>query len=76
MAGALDTADLDYLTDHRLGRSIVFPGAAYVEMALATARETFGPGPCVLEDIEFQALLVLDQDAPRTVQVAAGHSLE
>ena len=41
--GALDTADLNYLTDHRLGRWIVFPGAAG-GMALATARETLRPG--------------------------------
>ena len=59
----LDTADLSYLADHRIGDSIVFPGAGYVEMALAAARETFGPVPCVVEDIEFQKFLVLDENA-------------
>src|SRR5262249_44141093 len=35
----LDTADLGYLADHRVKNAIVFPGAGYVEMALAAARE-------------------------------------
>ena len=35
----------------------IFPGAGYVEMALAAARETFGSGPCVVENIEFQKFL-------------------
>ena len=38
------SADLSYLPDHRIGGSIVFPGAGYVEMALAAAREIFGTG--------------------------------
>ncbi len=65
----LDTADLGYLEDHRIGGSIVFPGAGYVEMALAAARETFGPVPCVLEDIEFQKFLFLDEKAACSAQV-------
>ena len=56
-SGDLDTAGLSYLPDHRIGDSIVFPGAGYVEMGLAAAREIFGPVPCVLEDIEFQKML-------------------
>ena len=68
--GTLDTASLSYLIDHRIGDSTIFPGAGYVEMALAAARETVRAGPCVLEDIEFQKFLVLDQrSGPRTVQV-------
>jgi acyl transferase domain-containing protein/NADPH:quinone reductase-like Zn-dependent oxidoreductase/acyl carrier protein len=65
----LDTTRLTYLEDHRVNGSIVFPGSAYVEMALAAARESFGPVPCILEDVEFQKLLVLDQDIARTTQV-------
>ena len=68
--GGLDPADLGYLSDHRIGGSIVFPGAGYVEMALAAARETLGPGPCILEDIELQKLLVLDDKAARPVQIS------
>ncbi|MGA7426127.1 MAG: SDR family NAD(P)-dependent oxidoreductase [Rhodoplanes sp.] len=65
----LDTASLDYLVDHRIGDAIIFPGAGYVEMALAAARETFGPVPCVVEDIEFQKFLAVDQCATPLAQV-------
>jgi acyl transferase domain-containing protein/acyl carrier protein/ubiquinone/menaquinone biosynthesis C-methylase UbiE len=71
----LDRADLGYLSDHRIGDSIVFPGAGYVEMGLAAARETFGSGPCVLEDVEFQRFLVLERNAAPSVQVALDPAL-
>jgi acyl transferase domain-containing protein/NADPH:quinone reductase-like Zn-dependent oxidoreductase/ubiquinone/menaquinone biosynthesis C-methylase UbiE/acyl carrier protein len=67
---ALDTANLSYLADHRIGDAVIFPGAGYVEMALAAARETLGPVPCVVEDIEFQKFLILDQGAAPLAQVA------
>jgi acyl transferase domain-containing protein/NADPH:quinone reductase-like Zn-dependent oxidoreductase/short-subunit dehydrogenase/acyl carrier protein len=68
-SGNLDTASLGYLLDHRIGDAIIFPGAGYVEMALAAAQETFGPVPCVVEDIEFQKFLILDQRAAPLAQV-------
>lgn len=47
-----------YLWDHKVDGSVVFPGAAYVQMMLAAQRasspETFG----VLEDIAFETALV------------------
>jgi acyl transferase domain-containing protein/NADPH:quinone reductase-like Zn-dependent oxidoreductase/acyl carrier protein len=66
----LDAGDLAYLADHRIGSSVIFPGAGYVEMALAAAQESFGPVRCVVEDIEFQKFLVLDDTAACAVQVA------
>ncbi len=65
----LHTADLSYLEHHRIAGSIVFPGAAYVEMALAAAREIFGPVPCVVEEIEFQKFLFLDEKAACSAQL-------
>jgi acyl transferase domain-containing protein/acyl carrier protein len=65
----LDTADLDYLADHRFKTAILFPGAGYVEMALALARETFGPVPCVIENVEFHKMLLIDENAARSAQV-------
>jgi acyl transferase domain-containing protein/NADPH:quinone reductase-like Zn-dependent oxidoreductase/NADP-dependent 3-hydroxy acid dehydrogenase YdfG/acyl carrier protein len=65
----LDPAELPYLADHRIDDSPVFPGAGYVEMALAAAREIFGPVPCVVEDIEFRKLLLLDEEASCSAQV-------
>jgi amino acid adenylation domain-containing protein/thioester reductase-like protein len=65
----LDLASLEYLQDHRIGNAIVFPGAGYVEMALAVGHEIFGPVPCVLEDMEFQKFLFLDEQASCSAQV-------
>jgi acyl transferase domain-containing protein/acyl carrier protein/ubiquinone/menaquinone biosynthesis C-methylase UbiE len=65
----LDTGRLGYLEDHKVKGSIVVPGAALVEMALAAAHEVYGPVPCVVEDIEFQKLFILDQDASLLTQV-------
>jgi acyl transferase domain-containing protein/acyl carrier protein len=66
---AIDTAGLSYLTDHRVGGAIAFPSAGFVEMALAAARETFGTVPCVLENVEFQKLFFVDEDAAGSAQV-------
>ena len=66
----LNTAGLSYLQDHRVGDSIVFPAAGYVEMALASAHELLGPVPCVLEDMEFETLLDLEQSTAYPVQVS------
>jgi acyl transferase domain-containing protein/aryl carrier-like protein len=66
----LDATDSTYLTDHRIGKTIVFPGAGYVEMALAAGREIFGSVPCMVQDIEFQKFLVLDEKKPCLVQIA------
>jgi acyl transferase domain-containing protein/acyl carrier protein len=66
----LDTADVHYLEDHRIGDSIVFPTAGYIEMALAGARELFGPDPCVLEHMEFETLLELEKGTAYPVQVS------
>ncbi len=70
----LDAADLGYLADHRLRNAIIFPGTGYIEMALAAAREIFGPVPCVIEDIEFQKMLVIEENAARPVQVVLDRS--
>jgi acyl transferase domain-containing protein/acyl carrier protein len=65
----LDIADCGYLVDHRIGSAIVFPGAGYVEIGLAAAREVFGPVQCIVEDVEFQEFLVLDEKVAQPVQV-------
>lgn len=49
-----------YLTEHRVFEEVVFPGAGYVEMALAAAREEFGPAHnVVVEGIMFRKRLAL-----------------
>ena len=55
----LGKAHLFYLNDHRLQNVVVFPGAGYIEMALAAAKEIFDKENYALEDIEFKKALFL-----------------
>ncbi len=63
------TSDIDvrnehsYLRDHCIRGSVVFPGAAYVEMGLGAARAIWGDGAYILEDIEFLRLCLLPPGA-------------
>jgi len=65
----VDKQLLPYLDDHRIQGTVVYPGAAYVEMALAVGREVFGEEPCVLEEIEFQKALFLPETESTRLQV-------
>lgn len=57
---------LPYLADHRIQESVILPGAAYIEMALAAAHEVFGEGTYVVEDLAFRkALFLPDVSDPR-----------
>lgn len=63
----LDDPRSDYLDAHVVEDSAVFPGAAYVEMALAAARQVHGETPVALEDVELRQLLFLPR--PRQVRL-------
>lgn len=67
--GSIDIQQLTYLNDHRVQGAVVYPGAGYVEMALAATQETFKQLPCVVEDIEFQKVLLLPESSPPTLQL-------
>ena len=61
---------LPYLIDHRVQENVLLPGAAFVEMALAAAREAFGDGAYELEELEFRkALFLTDASDPRVQTV-------
>jgi acyl transferase domain-containing protein/NADPH:quinone reductase-like Zn-dependent oxidoreductase/SAM-dependent methyltransferase/acyl carrier protein len=65
----LNRVSHSYLHDHRVHGHVVFPAAGYIEMALAAARELFGTGTYVLEEIEFpKALFLPDGGDSVTVQ--------
>lgn len=51
-----------YLKDHVIQGSVVYPAAAYIEMALAAARQ-LGCNTPVIEDLELKRALVLVKDA-------------
>jgi acyl transferase domain-containing protein/NADPH:quinone reductase-like Zn-dependent oxidoreductase/acyl carrier protein len=65
----IDATVVPYLADHRIDDEIVVPGAAFAEMALAVARETFPDGPIGLEDFDLLQWLPLQPDAMRELSV-------
>jgi acyl transferase domain-containing protein len=65
----LDKNTPAYLNDHRVQGSLMYPGSAYVEMALAAARESFGQETCVLEDITLLRPIILSDKESLTVQL-------
>lgn len=70
----LDTSRLGWLADHVIQDAAVFPGAGYIEMALAAGRALLGDGPLQLEDMDILKPLALPATGgwPRvTLQVDA-----
>lgn len=65
----LDPLILPWLADHDVGGAIVFPGAAFVEMALAAAREWIGGERLAFEEFDIVAPLVFDGEQARTLQL-------
>jgi myxalamid-type polyketide synthase MxaD len=55
----LDGSRPGYLSDHRVMDSNLFPGAGYVEMALAAGRSLFGVPRCVAERVRFEAPVII-----------------
>ena len=70
----IDAASFPYLKDHDLFGELVFPAAAYVEMAFEAANDLWGAGNYVVENLAFEKMLVVPDNAPgnaaRTVQIA------
>ena len=64
----LDTSELTYLRDHQLQDSIVYPAAAYVEMALGVGQALFGDDPFSVERLELLKPIVLADDSRVTLQ--------
>ena len=61
----LDLHRLPFLNDHRLWESVVFPGAGYVEIGLALARQLFPGESRAIDGLTFhKALFVLPDDPP------------
>ena len=64
----LDSRLLPYLADHRIQGNVLFPGAGYVELALAAAQEVFGEGHYILEELTFRKALFLPEDSDVRLQ--------
>ena len=60
---------LRYLNDHKVHGSVVFPAAAYLEMARAASSEFFAEGSAVLSNVAFHEALILPASGTRTLQL-------
>lgn len=58
-----------YLADHQVQGSVVVPGAAFIEQALAAVQKTFGDGAHGIRDVSIQAAMFLADEGARLVQV-------
>lgn len=64
----LDLATCRWLSDHKVAGAVVLPGAAYVELALAAAREWFGEADWEFENLDIVAPIVFDGDHARSIR--------
>ncbi len=58
----IDKRELTYLGDHAVKGILIFPGAGFVESALAMAKQVNKDVSCVLESIEFHNALVVPKN--------------
>lgn len=65
----LDTQRFAWLADHLVQDHLVFPAAAFIEMAAAAGEEVLD-GPVELHHLEFREALFLDSRESKLVQVA------
>lgn len=65
----LDPRTQPWLADHCVGGAVVLPGAAYIEMALAAAREHFGGETQELEELDIVAPVVFDGEHGRSIRL-------
>ena len=64
----IDPIIIPWLSDHKVGDAIVFPGAAYTEMALAAAHEWQNVERLALEELDIVSPMVFDGEHARTLQ--------
>jgi len=65
----IDLNDLTYIAGHQVEQEIVYPGAAYIEMALALANHEQSTGSYTLTEIEFKKALFLDREKPSVIEM-------
>ncbi len=66
----IDLSLFQYLKDHVVQGGIVFPAAAYIEMAFAAFKETYGANCAVLEEIEMLKPLLFNPEVETCLQLA------
>lgn len=71
----IDTVRFPYLNDHIVRGTVILPGAAYVEILLATAVETYGDGAHYVSSVSFLQPMVVSEK-PERIQVVLKKELE
>ena len=69
----LDSRHMAFLKDHKVENHVIFPAAAFVEMALEAGVQLFEGRPFVVEDFEIRKPLILP-DPPSGVQLEIAYS--
>ena len=64
----VDPMVVPWLADHKVGGAIVFPGAAYAEMALAAAREWLKTEALAIEEMDIVTPMVFNGEHARTLR--------
>ncbi|GAB6142395.1 type I polyketide synthase [Methylosoma difficile] len=64
----LDTQLQPFLNDHNVGGSVVFPGAGFVEIALAAAHQVHADAFLEIEELEIRAPLLLSHDHTKCIR--------
>ncbi|WP_235845854.1 type I polyketide synthase [Dictyobacter aurantiacus] len=72
----LDTHTISWLNDHQVYGTVVLPASAYVEMMLASARETLKEAIVQLDELFIHQALVLSPDSSRLVQLIVNPSTD
>jgi acyl transferase domain-containing protein len=65
----LNHASFGFIQDHQVQHTSLLPMTAYLEMALAAAKEQFGPGAHALEDVIIHEPMVFADARVRAVQL-------
>jgi len=66
----LDTRSHPYLADHNVGGAVVFPGAGFVELALAAAHQSHANDFIEIEELEIRSPLLLSYDQSKVIRFA------
>ena len=66
----LDTGRRPWLADHVVGNAAIFPGAGFIELALAAAARWRDARPLDIEELEIQAPMMLDGQHGRLSRLA------
>ncbi len=69
----LDSRHMEFLKDHKVENHVIFPAAAFVEMALEAGVQLFEGRPFVVEDFEIRKPLILPE-SPASVQLEFSYS--